>query len=448
MLRSSPDVGQTPITSEINVSAEQKQETGLRKEIGQLGFGALALNGTIGAGIFALPAIAIERAGLFSPWIYVACGVLIMAIVFVFARVASYFSDTGGPVTYATTAFGPFVGFQAGWLLTLARAAAFAANAHLMVTYAGWFWSPLADGAWHLSAVAAVCVLLAVINVIGVRQGMLAIFALTVLKLLPLLLLVFLGISQTNPEIFTGAEIPPLDSLGETVLIIFYAYIGFESAVIPAGEARNPKKDIPLALVRTILAITVFYFLIQIVTISVAPDIAGSTTPLADVALILMGTAGAAILTLGAVFSISGNLTAGMLSAPRMLYAMGQQGSLPPWFGNIHPRYKTPANAILFYATSAIILALSGGFIFLAVMSTVVRLMVYVMCISTLPVLHKKLGEFEGQFRLYGGMLIPIVALVLSIWLMTHASLKSWTVTGAFMLLGGALYVLTNRRAR
>ncbi len=114
----------------------------------------------------------------------------------------------------------------------------------------------------------------------------------------------------------------------------------------------------------------------------------------------------------------------------------------------IHPRYKTPANAILFYATFAIILALSGGFIFLAVMSTVVRLMVYVMCISTLPVLHKKLGEFEGQFRLYGGMLIPIVALVLSIWLMTHASLKSWTVTGAFMLLGGALYALTNRRAR
>ncbi|MBE9549113.1 MAG: amino acid permease [Proteobacteria bacterium] len=429
------------------MSSSKHQKIGLKREIGKLGFAAIALNGTIGAGIFALPAIAIERAGLFSPWIYVACGVLIMAIVFVFARVASYFRDTGGPVTYATQAFGPFVGFQAGWLLTLSRAAAFAANAHLMVTYAGWFWSPLTEGTWHLAAVGAVCILLTVVNMVGVRQGMLAIFALTVLKLLPLALLVFLGISQTNPEIFTSAKIPQLDSLGETMLIVFYAFVGFESAVIPAGEARNPRRDIPLALVRTILAITVFYFLIQVVTVSVAPDIAGSKTPLADVAMILMGTAGAGILTLGAVFSISGNLTSSMLSAPRMLYAMSQLGSLPAWFGIIHPRHQTPANAILFYALFSIVLALSGGFVFLAVMSTVVRLMVYVMCIATLPVLHRKLGEFEGQFRLFGGMTIPVLALVLCLWLMTHASMESWLTTSVFMLLGSVMYFVTRRRA-
>ena len=111
--------------------------TGLRREISQLGFGAIALNGTIGAGIFALPGIAVEVAGLFSPWLFVFCGLLIMLIVLAFARVASYFENTGGPVAYAEEAFGPFAGFQAGWLLTLSRAAAFAANAHLMVTYAG-----------------------------------------------------------------------------------------------------------------------------------------------------------------------------------------------------------------------------------------------------------------------------------------------------------------------
>lgn len=421
----------------------------LRHEISQLGFGAIALNGMIGAGIFALPAIAVARTGLFSPWIYLACALLIMAIVLVFARVASYFQDTGGPVIYATEAFGPFIGFQTGWLLTLSRAAGFAANAHLLVTYAGWFWSPLGDaGFYHTVAVGAVCIVLTAINVIGIRQGMLAIFAFTVMKLLPISLLVFFGIAQTNPEIFTSAQIPPLDSLGETMLIIFYAFMGFESAVIPAGEARNARRDIPLALVRTILAITIFYFLIQVVTISVAPDIGGSKTPLADVAEILMGTAGAAILTLGAVFSISGNLTASMLSAPRMLYAMGHLGSLPAWFGGIHPRYRTPANSIYLYGLFALVLALSGGFIWLAAMSTVVRLLVYILCIGTLPVLHRKLGEYQGQFRLYGGLTIPIVALLVSTWLLTHATLKSWLVTGVFLLIGGVLYLVTRGRER
>jgi len=435
------------LPEELILSQRAKEEVGLRREIGQLGFGAIALNGTIGAGIFALPGIAAATTGLFSPWIFVLCGLLIMLIVLAFARVASYFEDTGGPVTYVGTAFGPLAGFQVGRLLTLSRAAAFAANAHLMVTYAGWFWPPLLEGAWHLGSVLLICAVLAWINVIGVRQGMLALYALTVLKLLPLLLLVLLGLGQANPEIFTGAQIPPMDSLGETMLIVFYAFVGFESAVIPAGEGRNARRDIPLALVRTILAITVFYFLIQVVTISVAPGIDASSTPLADVALILMGSAGAGILTLGAVFSISGNLTSSILSAPRMVYAMAHTGSMPAWFGAVHARFQTPANAIIFYGVFAALLALSGGFVWLAAMSTVVRLLVYVGCIATLPVLQRKIGEFDGQFRLPGGMAIPVLALLPSLWLASHASLKSWLVTGGFMVIGALLYAITRRAA-
>jgi len=316
-----------------------------------------------------------------------------------------------------------------------------------MVTYAGWFWPPLLEGAWHTGSVLGICALLGLINVIGVRQGMAALFALTLLKLLPLVMLVLLGLGQADPQIFTGGEIPPMDSLGDTLLIVFYAYVGFESAVIPAGEARDARRDIPRALVRTILAITLFYFLIQVVTVSVAPGVGGSKTPLADVALILMGASGAAILTLGAVFSISGNLTASMLSAPRMVYAMAHIGSMPGWFGVVHARYRTPANAIIFYAVFSAILALSGKFVWLAAMSTVVRLLVYVGCIATLPVLHRRLGERPGQFRLPGGMLIPVLALLPSLWLASHASLKSWLVTGGFVLAGAVLYALTTRKA-
>lgn len=413
---------------------------GLRREISQLGFGVIALNGTIGAGIFALPAYAVGRAGYFSPWIYLFCGLLIMLIVLVFARVASFFEDTGGPTAYAAKAFGPVAGFQVGWLLTLSRAAAFAANAHLMVTYTGWFWQPLTDGVWHTGAVLAVCIVLTAVNAVGLKQGMLAIFAFTLLKLLPLFLLLFLGISQASPEIFNGANIPPLDSLGETALVMFYAFVGFETAVVPAGEGKNARRDIPRALVRTILGITIFYFLIQVVTVSVAPGIESSNTPLADIALILMGGAGAALLTLGAVFSISGNLTSSMLSAPRMVYAMSHLGSLPPWFGVVSGRARTPANAIIAYGLFATVLAMSGGFIWLAAMSTVVRLLVYVLVVVTLPVLQKKMPAIDGQFHLPGGMLIPVSACLLSLWLLTHASMKSWLVTGVFVVVGFAFY--------
>jgi amino acid transporter len=274
---------------------------------------------------------------------------------------------------------------------------------------------------------------------------MFAIFALTVLKLLPLALLVLFGLGQLDPRIFTEAAAPPLESLGETMLVVFYAFVGFEGAVVPAGEGRNARRDIPLALIRTILLVTAFYFLIQVVAVSVAPDVGASKTPLADIALVLMGTGGAALLTLGAVFSITGNLTGSMLSAPRLVYAMAHIGSMPAWFGAVHERYHTPANAIVFYAGFSIALALSGGFVWLAAMSTVVRLLVYAMCIATLPRLDRLVGEREGQFRLPGGMSVPLLALGLSIWLMTHAPLKSWLITAAFMALGTILYVVTRR---
>ncbi len=420
----------------------ERKKAGLKREISQLGFSAIALNGTIGAGIFALPAYAVGRAGYFSPWIYLFCGLLIMLIVLVFARVASFFRDTGGPTTYVTQAFGPLAGFQVGWLLTLSRAAAFAANAHLMVTYAGWFWAPLTDGAWHTAGVLLVCVGLTLINAAGLKQGMIAVFAFTLLKLVPLVGLVLLGISHASPEIFEGANIPPLDSLGETALVMFYAFVGFETAVVPAGEARRPRRDIPRALVKTIFSITVFYFLVQVVTVSVAPGIDSSKTPLADVALVLMGGIGAAVLTLGAVFSISGNLTSSMLSAPRMVYAMAHLGSLPSWFGHVSDRSQTPANAILAYGGQASLLALSGGFVWLAAMSTVVRLLVYVSVIATLPRLQRIMPAGQGRFNLPGGMVIPALAFVLSAWLLSHAPLRSWLFAGVFMVAGTLVFYL------
>jgi amino acid transporter len=418
---------------------------GLKREIGKLGFGVMTLNGVIGAGIFALPAIAAERGGMFSPWLYVICTVLIMAIVVSFARAASFFRDTGGSFQYARHAFGPFVGFQTGWLLTLSRLASLAANTHLLMTYASWFWSPLESGISHDVAVVVFLVVLAGLNILGLRKGLMAMYALTLLKLVPLAVLAMIGLTKLNPELFTSFDPPPFSTLGETILILLYAFIGFETTAVPAGEGRNPRRDIPKALISAVLVIAVLYFTIQVVVMSVSPDIGGSDKPLIDVAIILMGPVGAVILTLGAVFSIGGNNANSMLSAPRLIYALSRENCLPEWFGRVHPIYRTPANAIMIYALMAVLLSLSGGFVWLAAMSTVVRLIVYALSIASLPRLQKTIEEYEGQFQLPGGFTIPATALLLTVWLTSHASLKSWLVTFAFMALGSILYALSRR---
>ena len=424
------------------------KEEELRRGIGRLGYSAIALNGVIGAGIFGLPAVAVARSGDFSPWLFLICGALILTIVLSFARAASFFRSTGGPIAYADLAFGPFVGFQAGWLGYLSRVAAMGANANLLVTYAAWFWPGLDDGITRSISITLILVGLTTLNIIGVRSGMAAIFVFTFFKLVPLSLLVLLGLGQVSPGLMLGAQPPAFHTLGETILVVLYAFVGFEGAVIPAGEGRKPHRDIPRALFLTVLGITAFYFLIQWVSISVMPDLGSSRTPLADVAGILMGPVGATLLTVGAVFSIGGNLSASLLGAPRMTYVMALDGRLPAWLAKVHPHYQVPINSVLFYGALSLALALTGTFIWLAVMSTLVRLLMYSIAIASLPRLEKHGEKHDGQFTVPGGYTIPLIALLLCGWLVTHASMHAWLTTAVFFLIGSALYAWERRKRR
>jgi len=420
----------------------------LDRDISRLGFAAIALNGVIGAGIFALPAVAAQRSGHFSPWLFLFCAVLIMTVVLSFSRAASFISDTGGSIQYAGKAFGPFVGFQTGWLTYIGRLAALAANTKLMVIYAGWFWEPLKSGLVHQAAVTLMFVLLTVSNIVGIRRSMLVVYLFTALKLGPLLLLILLGLPHVRPDFLVHSSIPEFKNFGETVLILLYAFVGFESAVVPAGEARDPRRDIPHALTMTVLIITALYFLIQWIAISVLPGLGDSKTPLADVAALLVGPAGAALLTFGAVFSIGGNCSASMLSAPRMTYALAHMGAMPDWFGRVHQRFHTPANSIVFYGVVALALALSGSFVWLAVVSTVARLLSYILSVAALPLLERKLEADADLFQLRGGLLVPALAFLLCLWLVTFAAASAWLTTAAFFVLGTAFYLLAMRRKR
>ena len=415
-------------------------EAGLKREISQLGFAAITLNGVIGGGLFALPAVAALQAGWFSPWLFLICGTLFMSIVFCFARLARLFVHTGGPSVFVSASFGPWLGFQTGWLLCLGRITAMAANANLMATYLAWFFPQVEHPLWRAAILIIVIGGLTLANVRGVKQGMFAVLLLTVLKLLPIALLLLVGLSALSPAIWQSATPPPLASFGESLLVLFYAFVGFESGAVNAGEGKSPQRDIPRALVRTVLLTAVLYFWVQWLAVSVLPALASSTQPLADVAHVLLGSWGAGLIAFTAIVSIFGNLSSVMIAAPRMSYALARDRGLPSAFARIHPRFATPANSIWLVGGLSLALALSNSFIYLAVMSTLVRLVGYALCAASVPVLERRRGPLP-----WSAWLSPFLALLLCFVLMSFASWQAWAMLAAFVAVGALLYGLTRR---
>lgn len=430
------------------MSNQSAQEPELRRAISKTGYSAMTLNGVIGAGIFGLPAVAAAKTGAFSPWLFVIAGLLIFSVVLSFARASSMFRHTGGVVVYASQAFGPFAGFQAGWLAYLGRATSMGANTNLMLTYASWFWSPLADNVVKSIAMSILLLGLTWLNVCGVRNSIGVIYIFTVLKLLPISLLILFGLGHIDLQMLGAAGLPEFGELSEAVLIVLYAYVGFEGTVVAAGEGTRPRRDLPMAMINTILFTGLIYVLVQLVSISSLPGLASSSAALADVAVVLFGPAGAALLTLGAVFSIGGNLQSTFMSAPRMTYALAREGSLPSWFARVHRSHQTPHASLWVYGVICLVLALTGSFIWLAVMSTLARLLVYMICIAALPRLEKIAEPVDGQFRLPGGLLIPAIAMLLCLWLITYASAQAWLTALVFMALGTLLYVVSRRLSK
>lgn len=418
----------------------------LRREIGRVGVATIAMNGVIGSGIFALPAVAIAQAGYFSPWVFLLCGILILSVALSLARAASFFEVTGGPVVYTTQAFGRFVGFQTGLLIYVSRVAAIAGSANLIVSHAAALWSPLAAGAPRIAAISGFIALATLLNAAGVRSGMAAVYVISVLKLLPLLLLMLVGIPAVEWGLVANADVVSSETLGATMLVMMYAFIGFEFSLISAGETRDARAAIPRTLVGTVLAIAVCYFVIQLVAVSVGPDLGESKTPLVDIASRLMGPLGALALGLGVIFSISGGSFTSLLTAPRVTFALSRDGSLPAWFGNVNERTRAPVNSILFCGLFSLALAVSQGFIWLITLSTFVRLLTYALCIASLPVIEKKIPAEEGQFKLPGGLAIPAVGFLLTLWLITHSTLEHFAIAALIVAAGSVVFWLSTKR--
>jgi basic amino acid/polyamine antiporter, APA family len=405
---------------------------------------AAVVNAVIGAGIFGLPARVFGLIGDYSIIAFLVCAVFVSLIVICFAEVGSRFSDTGGPYLYAHEAFGPIAGFATGWLMWLARVTAFAANANLLVGYAAYFWPPIASGLVRMVFLCAVALLLIAINITGVRHATRANNLFTVGKLIPVGLFIAAGLWFTDWSRFAFATIPGHAQFSSSVLVLVYAFTGFEMAVIPSGEIRDPRRDIPIALLSAMAVIASIYVLIQVACIGTLPGLANSARPLADAANRMLGGAAASAISAGIVVSIAGNLHITLLSASRIPFAMGARGELPRFLGATHARFRTPHYAILLTGAVMLTLAILGTFIYGVTISTLARMMIYITTCAALPFLRKKAGAPKALLEVPGGIAIAIAAIALAVWLLSSSTFPEARDTAIAAALGLLIFAVSN----
>ena len=367
---------------------------GLIRTIGRWSLTALMVNSIIGVSIFRLPSLLAEKIGAYSPLSCLGAGVGILIIAGCIAEVSSRYEETGGLYLYARDALGRFAGLLVAWLTWLTRIAAPAAAADLFYTYAAQFFPSLGTRSGELLVLAILIGQLAVFNYIGVKTGKHVSNFFTAVKVGFLLLFVTAGLLAliARPEIRVPLLWPAATAKNwfDAMLLLVYAYGGFEGALSVGGESANPKRDTPVALLTALALIALIYTAVQIITLKTLPDAAASVRPLADASQRFLGTAGATAIALAALVSAYGYLSANLLHAPRLTFALAKGGDFPPFLGAIHPRYRTPYISIVVYAVLVFAFAALGTFQWNAVLSAVSRLAVYGAMAVAVPVLRRR----------------------------------------------------------
>lgn len=415
-----------------------EEEQALKRDIGFLGSAFLSFNGVVGAGIFALPAVLYSQFGDFSPWLFPLFGLLVLLVAVPFGRVAAHHPLSGGPVVYAAV-FGPAASFQAGWIYYVARATALAANANVLVIYLATLWAPLAEGVARAATIITVVLAVTMLNVCGVKRAVGVLKALTLLKAAPLLFVAVLGLIVAGGSIAAPVALPPLGELEAAALLIFYAFVGFENSVVPAGETTDPQRTIPRALVATIVATAVLYFMVQLSFVAVMERGAGGEAPMVAFGIALMGPAGGLLLTAAAVFSLLGNINGGMTGTTRTTFALGRDGLMPAWFAKVSERFATPANSILFMGGLIAVLALTGSFVWLAVISTLARMIVYSISIASLA------KKEQGRPLIW---LMIVAALGVCAYAAVQTPWASWLTLLSLIAAGSVLYLFQAARRK
>ena len=420
----------------------QQTDKGLVRGIRRWDLVAIAINGIIGAGIFGLPSKVFALIGSYSIIAFIACAVVVALIILCFAEVGSRFQATGGPYLYAREAFGSIVGFEVGWLIWLARLTAFAANCNLLVDYLSYFLPAASTPVWRAVVIITVVFLLTMVNVIGVRDSARLSNVFTIGKLIPIFLFIVVGLFFLAPQNFAVTAELGYKTFSTSVLTMIYAFTGFEMAVIPAGEIRDPQRNLPRALLLAIALVATLYIFIQIVCVGTLPGLATSTRPIADAATNFMGRAGGSIITAGVLVSIIGNLHVLILAASRLIYAMGESNELPRLTAATHERFRTPHVAILITTIVMMLLTLWSSFSKQVNLSVIARLLSYGVTCAALIMLRKRVDAPAALFRTPAGIAVAIVTILLIGWLLSNATLLDVRDSAIAAGIGLAIYLI------
>ena len=413
----------------------QPPPTQLVRAIGRWSLAALVLNSIIGSSIFGLPSTIAGLLGRASPLAYLLTALGMAALMGCFAEVASQFSAAGGPYLYARTAFGRPVGILMGWLFWLARVTAPAAATNLFVDYLGEFWPGAQEPAGRLAVLTLLIGVLAVVNYRGVSAGAWLSNVSTVAKVGTLVAFIAVGglwlVTHGPSAPPPAAAAPPTwRDWVQAVLLLVFAYGGFESALTPMGEAKDPQRDAPFALFSVLVVVTLLYTLVQTVVVYSLPNAAETQSPLAAAARLFLGGPGAALVTAGALISLYGYLSAMALAGPRLPFAMAENRDLPVVFATIHPRFRTPNVAIVLWGSLIWGLAVYGSFRWNVALSSAARLFYYGLTCAALVALRRKQPE-AARFRLPAGTLIAALGIGFSLVLVSGIGETELLILGA-----------------
>jgi amino acid transporter len=416
----------------------------LVRAISRFDLTAAVVNGVIGSAIFGMPGPQAALTGQWSPLGYVLAGLGMLTVVLCFAEVASRFKDTGGQYLYISEAFGPLLGFHAGWLFFWSRITALAANLSLLADSAARLAPALEGQGPRLALIGLVTLVLAAVNVAGVRQASWTINVFTVGKVLPLLLLIGLGLPQVRGEVLATQSVQH-HQWTQAILLLVFAYGGFEAPLIAQGEGRDPRRDSGPSLFLGLGIVAAVYVLVQLVVVGVLPQAGGSRTAVADAFAVLLGPSGMMIASVGALVSTLGYSFGATLQAPRLLFAMGERRDLPSFLARIHERFRTPHAAIVTLAVVAFGLAAAGSFTVMAAFSGVVRLAVFAATSAALLVLRRRRPQEVPGFRLPAAAVIAPLSIVFCLWLLTAQTFAQARVLAGLVLLGALLRVIARR---